>query len=350
MRKRVIILVIIAIVAALVANRMWQQSRRPASKSIAELQGERGTPVSVEPVRRGEISESVQLTGTVEGIVQSDLVSRISERVVSVRVSVGQYVKNGQLLIQFDTTNPTAQYRQAKAAFEDAEKDFARMKALLEQGAISEQAFEKTRMGLEVARANFEAASSVVDITAPIDGVVTSVNVREGEVVAAGKLMCTVAQLNKVKVVVTASESEILGLTKGAEATISSSEGRSVTGSVSSISSSADPITRTFRVEITAGNDSRTLKPGSFATVVVRTGHKKDALLVPSGAVLDQQGKRVVFVVTKNNTAQLRPVTVGIVNQESIEILSGLTQDEVVVTSGHERLKGGEKLNVLKTQ
>jgi membrane fusion protein (multidrug efflux system) len=350
MRRRLIIVVIIAIVAALVGNRMWQQGKRSASKSIAELQSEKGIPVSVEPVRRGEISESVGLTGTVEGIVQSDLVSRITERVVSVRVSQGQQVKEGQLLVQFDTTNPMAQYRQAKAALEDTEKDFVRMKALLEQGAISEQMFEKARTGLEVARANFEAASSVVDITAPIDGVVTSVNVREGEVVPIGKVICTVAKINKAKVVVTASESELVKLTKGAQATISSADGRAVTGTVSSISSSADPATRTFRVEITADNDSRTLRPGSFATVVVRTGHKKDALLVPSRCVLDRQGKRVVFVVAKDNTAQLRQVSVGIANQESLEIMEGLAQGDLVITEGHERLKGGEKLNVLKTQ
>lgn len=348
MRKRVIIIVIIAIIAVLVANRMWQQSKRPASKSIAELQSEKGIPVSVEPVRRGEITESVQLTGTVEGIVQSDLISRVTERVVRVPVSQGQQVRKGQLLVEFDTTNPMAQYHQAKAALDDADKDFGRMKALLEQGAVSEQMFEKTRMGLEVARANFEAASSVVRITAPIDGVVTSLNVREGEVVPAGKVVCTVARLNKAKVVVAASESEILGVTKGAQATISASDGETVTGFVSSISSSADPITRTFRVEITAGNDSRTLKPGSFSTVTVRTGYKKDALLVPPRAVLDWQGKRVVFVAAQDSTAQLRAITVGIVNQESMEVLSGLAENDLIIIEGHERLKGGEKLNILK--
>jgi len=222
------------------------------------------------------------------------------------------------------------------------------MKALLEQGAVSEQMFEKTRMGLEVARANFEAASSVVRITAPIDGVVTSLNVREGEVVLVGKVVCTVAKLNKAKVVVAASESEILGVTKGAQATISASDGETVTGFVSSISSSADPITRTFRVEITAGNDSRTLKPGSFSTVTVRTGYKKDALLVPPRAVLDWQGKRVVFVAAQDSTAQLRAITVGIVNQESMEVLSGLAENDLIIIEGHERLKGGEKLNILK--
>jgi len=348
MRKRVIIIVIIAIIAVLVANRMWQQSKRPASKSIAELQSEKGIPVSVEPVRRGEITESVQLTGTVEGIVQSDLISRVTERVVRVPVSQGQQVRKGQLLVEFDTTNPMAQYHQAKAALDDADKDFGRMKALLEQGAVSEQMFEKTRMGLEVARANFEAASSVVRITAPIDGVVTSLNVREGEVVLVGKVVCTVAKLNKAKVVVAASESEILGVTKGAQATISASDGETVTGFVSSISSSADPITRTFRVEITAGNDSRTLKPGSFSTVTVRTGYKKDALLVPPRAVLDWQGKRVVFVAAQDSTAQLRAITVGIVNQESMEVLSGLAENDLIIIEGHERLKGGEKLNILK--
>jgi RND family efflux transporter MFP subunit len=157
-----------------------------------------------------------------------------------------------------------------------------------------------------------------------------------------------VAKLNKAKVVVAASESEILGVTKGAQAAISASDGKTVTGFVSSISSSADPVTRTFRVEITADNDSRTLKPGSFSTVTVRTGYKKDALLVPSRAVLDRQGKRVVFLAAQDSTAQLRSITVGIINQESMEVLSGLAENDLIIIEGHERLKGGEKLNILK--
>jgi len=349
-RNTIIVVVVVAVFVLVVANRFWQQSRRPATKSIAELQSEKGIPVSVDTVGLGSISESLELTGTVQGIVQSDLFSKTTERVVRVGASVGQRVSKGQVLVAFDTSNPMAQYRQAKAALDDAEKDFSRMEALLEQGAISEQMFEKTQTGLEVARANFEAARSIVEVISPIDGVVTSVNVTEGETVAIGSVVCTVSRYDRVKVVVKASEADLQELSAGALALVRTAEGGEVPGTVSMISSSADPDTRTFRVEVTADNTSRALRPGSFATVAVQAAHKKDTLVVPSHSIVTRDGKQSVFVVDANGMAELRHVTVGLVNSRSTEVVDGLKPGERIVTKGYELLRGGETLNIVEAE
>ena len=349
-RNTIIVLVIIAILALIVANRFWQQARRPVSKSIPELQTEQGIPVSIDTVGVGGVSESVELTGTVQGIVQSDLISRTTERVVKVSVSVGQRVSSGQVLVVFDTSNPTAQYRQAKAALEDAEKDFARMQALLEQGAISEQTFEKTQTGLEVARANFEAARSIVEVISPIDGVATSVNVTEGETVGMGSVVCTVARYDRVKVVVQASGADLQELSVGAAAFVRTAEGGEVPGKVTMISSSADPGTRAFRVEVTADNTSRVLKPGSFATVSVQSARKKNVLVVPSQAVVTRDGRPSVFVVNPDGKAVLRPVTLGLANSVVVEITEGLKPGERIVVKGYELLRGGETVNIVKAE
>ena len=349
-RNTIIVVVIVAILALVVANRFWQQARRPATKSIAELQSEQGIPVSIDTVGVGGISESIELTGTVQGIVQSDLISKTTERVVRVGASVGQRVSKGQVLVVFDTSNPTAQYRQAKAALDDAEKDFARMQALLEQGAISEQMFEKAQTGLEVARANFEAARSIVEVISPIDGVVTSVNVTEGETVGVGMVVCTVARYDRVKVIVNASEADLQELSAGALAFVRTADGGQVPGTVSMISSSADPATRIFRVEVTADNTSRVLKPGSFATVAVQAAHKKEAIVVPTSCIVTRDGKLSVFVVTADGKAALRRVATGLVNSNSLEIVSGLTPGERIVIKGYELLRGGETVNIVQAE
>jgi RND family efflux transporter MFP subunit len=349
-RNAIIVVVIVAVLAVIIANRFWQQSRRPMTQSITELQVEKGIPVSVDTVSLGSIAESVELNGTVQGIIQSDLISKTTERVVRVGASVGQRVSNGQVLVVFDTSNPTAQYRQAKAALEDAEKDFSRMEALLEQGAISEQVFEKTRTGLEVARANFEAARSIVEVISPIDGVVTSVNVTEGEIVPVGSVVCTVARYDRVKVIVKASEADVHQMSVGAPAAVRTPEGGSVRGTVSTISASADPGTRTFRVEVTADNTSRVLKPGSFAVVVVESAHRKNAIVVPSDCLVTRDGRPAVFVVSQRRTALLRRVTTGLVNSTMTEIADGLNPGEIIVTSGYELLRGGEGLNIVQSE
>lgn len=344
------ILVIIAVLALIVGNRFWQQARRPASKSIPELQSERGIPVSVDTVGLGGVSESVELTGTVQGIVQSDLISKTTERVVRVAASAGQRVGKGQVLVVFDTSNPTAQYRQAKAALEDAEKDFARMQALLEQGAISEQMFEKTQTGLEVARANFEAARSIVEIISPVDGVVTSMNVTEGETAAMGSVVCTVARTDRVKVILHASEADLGRLSAGADAFVRTVEGSEAPGKVTMIASSADPGTRTFRVEVTADNASRALRPGSFATVSIYAARKKSALVVPSQAVVTRDGRPGVFVVNAEGRAVLRSVTLGLANSEVVEVAEGLSSGERIVVKGYELLKGGETVRIVAAE
>lgn len=349
-KRTITVLVIVAVLAVVIGNRFWQQARRPATKSIAELQSEHGIPVSIDTVAVGSISESIELTGTVQGIVQSDLISKTTERVVRVGASVGQRVSKGQVLVVFDTSNPMAQYRQAKAALDDAEKDFARMQALLEQGAISEQMFEKTQTGLEVARANFEAARSIVEVISPIDGVVTSVNVTEGETVGIGMVVCTVARYDRVKVIVQASEADLQQLSAGAVAFVRTSDGGEVPGTVSMMSSSADPGTRTFRVEVTADNTSRVLKPGSFATVAVQAAHKKEAVVVPSSCIVTRDGRLSVFVVSADGNAELRRVTTGLFNSETVEILDGLKPGERIVVSGYELLRGGETVKIVEAE
>ncbi len=363
MSKRgiIAIVVIAALLVLVVANRIWQRARRPVTKSITELQSERGIPVAVDTVGLGDISESIELIGTVHGIVQSDLVSKITERVVRVSASAGERVKEGQVLVVFDTSNPMAQYRQAKAALENAEKDYARMKALLEQGAISEQMFERTESGLEVAQANFEAARSMVEIVSPIEGVVTTVNAHEGETVPAGNVVCTVARVDRIKVVVKASETEIQKLSVGALAAINAKEASNaetnntarsgqVIGHVSTISSSADPETRTFRVEVVADNTAGALRPGSFVTVAVQTANMDNVLTVPSFSIVTREGKQGVFVARDDGTAEFRHVKAGVVNSRATEVRDGLTEGERIVIRGYELLRGGETLNIIESE
>jgi RND family efflux transporter MFP subunit len=350
MKRRLFFIILAVLLFVLIGNRVWRSSRQPDTKSISQLQMERGIPVEVHTVSTGEVSEFVELSGTVQGIAQSDLISRITERVARVNVSTGQRVRKGQVLIAFDTSSPMAQYRQAKAALADAERNSSRMKALFEEGAVSRQVFEQAESGLEIARANFQAASSLVEITSPISGVVTSVNVHEGQIVHTGSVVCTVARVDSVKIVADAGQTELRGLRVGNRVLIAGSQETKIPGYVYSVSSSANPETRTFRVEMVADNSSGFLKPGSFVTAEILTLHKENVLTVPSLCITEAEGETKVFVVTEDDRAELRPVSVGITSERSAEILEGLREGERIVKRGQEPLKGGEKLKVLEAE
>ncbi len=350
MKRRLFFVILVVLLFVLIGNRVWRSSRKPDTKSISQLQEERGVPVEVHTVTRGEISESIDLSGTVQGIAQSDLISRITERVARVNVIAGQRVNKGQVLVAFDTSSPMAQYRQAKAALADAERNASRMKALFEEGAVSKQMFEQAESGLEIARANFQAASSLVEITSPISGVVTSVNVHEDQVVPTGSVVCTVARVDSVKIVADASRTELKGLKEGNRVFIGGAGQTRIPGYVSIVSSSANPQTRTFRVEMVADNGSGSLKPGSFVTAEVLTVRKENVLVIPAMCLTGSEGQTKVFVVVENDRAESRPVKVGITGERSAEILEGLREGERVVKRGHEPLAGGEKLKIVEAE
>jgi RND family efflux transporter MFP subunit len=350
MKRRLLVVLLVVVLFILIGNRVWRSSKRPDAKSISQLQSERGVPVVVYTANRGEISESVELPGTVQGIAQSTLISRITERVTRVHVAVGQKVRKGEILVALDVGSPMAQYRQAKAALGDAEKNLSRMKALFEEGAISRQMFEQAESGLEIARANFEAASALVEIVSPIAGVVTSVNVHEGEVVHTGSVVCTVARADSVKIVADVSPSELEGLEAGDPAMIEETEKEKIPGQVYSISSSADPHTRTFRVELIAANRSGSLKPGSFVTAKVLTSYKNNALVIPLESISSSEAGPGVFLITDSDRSELRPVRIGITNDKFAEILDGIEEGDRVIRRGHELLTGGEKLKIVETE
>jgi multidrug efflux pump subunit AcrA (membrane-fusion protein) len=99
-------------------------------------------------------------------------------------------------------------------------------------------------------------------------------------------------------------------------------------------------MTRTAAVKAVASNSKKLLKPGMTARVQINLGEKTDALRIPADALLDSY----LFVVT-DSTAQRRDVTLGLVGDDYVEILEGLTEDDKVIVVGQQRLAGGEKVN-----
>ena len=133
--------------------------------------------ISVEAQQVGlkELALSKTFSGTLEGEEQANIIAKIPERIMKINVRVGDYVKAGAVLFELDKGGASSMFYQAQAAFLNAQKNFERMQNLLKVGAVSQQAFDGTQTQYEVAKANFDAARSTVEITSPLSGIVTAI-------------------------------------------------------------------------------------------------------------------------------------------------------------------------------
>ena len=156
-------------------------------------------PVKTLTVAPGTIEVTREFSGGLEGVEQADIYIRLSEAVTALPFKVGDHVQAGQVLITLDRGGASSQYIQAKAMFENAEKNFQKMKYLFDEKAISESAFDEAKAGFEVSKANYQAAKELVDITSPISGTLVELDVKIGDMPRQGMLAARVARTDALR-------------------------------------------------------------------------------------------------------------------------------------------------------
>ncbi len=298
-------------------------------------------PVETARVERQSLAVTKNYTGSLEGEAQANIVAKISERVTAINGTVGQSVQRGRTVIALDKSGTTSQYFQAEANYKNAEKNLERMEALLLEGAISQQLLDATQTAFDVARANFEAARSAVELVSPISGVVTALNVNLGDLAQPGAVLATVADIHRMKVIFSINEADVMQLAAGQSVEIWSEggpEGR-VQGKIVQISRSADVRSRSFEIKALFPNTAdQWYRPGMFCKVAVTISPRSNTLVVPAAAILsDGLTSRVYKVV--GGRAIPQPVRTGISDGARVEILEGVTEQETVVTTGATNLR-----------
>ena len=287
-------------------------------------------------------------TGTLEGEEQANIVSKIPERIISINVHVGDNVKAGQILITLDKSGASSQFYQAQAGFLNAEKELTRMKSLYEAGAISQQMYDGTKTTYDVAKANFDAAKNTVELTSPVNGIVTSISPNIGDIANPGIPLIVVASINKMKVIFNAGEEDVTNLIIGQNVKVYSELNPDLIqkGRISQLSKSADIQSRSFELRAVFPNTSdRWFKPGMFCRVKVELKNRKNVLTIPNTSVTVIKNEKNIYVVN-GNKASIRKVETGITDGNFTEILSGVKEGESVVTLGLNNLKDGNVVHI----
>ena len=305
-----------------------------------------GTALPTIPVRTltvipGTIELTREFSGGLEGFKQADLPIRLSEAVIALPHKIGYHVREGDVLVALDKGGASSQYLQAKANFDNAEKNYRKMKYLFDEKAISETQFDQSDAMYQVAKANFEAAKEVVEITSPINGIVVELNVKIGDVPPLGTLAARVAQTDSLRMSFGVPEDVVARFEKGKVGSITvASSDTLYECRVSKVADAADPATRAFSVDVTIPNPGLRLQPGTFAAAHFVVDSRQNALTVPQNALISTEGIMSLYVI-KNDTARVRTVSTGVTNGSIAEIVAGLSAGEEVVVLGQSFLSDG---------
>ena len=330
---------------ALVVFRVFQASgEQEVAPGVEEIRRQSGIPVEVASIQTGPLVVSREYTGTIRGIRSATIRARTEDGITEIPVRVGQRVSSGDVLIRQSQEGSMASVRQAEAAHDQAGRSVDRLRPLMEQGAISEQEWDNAQTALSMAEANLAAARRSVELTSPIDGVVTNILETRGTVPSSGDPLVRVSDLSRVQVLLQLSTSQSREIETGQQAMLPEYQ---LTGRVSRIALQASPESRLLEVELTFPGSSSASEhrvvPGGLVTAGVIVGERETALLVPRDAI----DEGTVWVIDDANIASRRAVVTGLAAADLVEILEGLAEGDRVVVAGASLLSEGALARVV---
>lgn len=379
--------------------------------AVAMRSGNAAIEVERATVARVDVLQAfVTASGEIVATRYADIGSAVMGRLVELMVKEGDAVKAGQSLARIDPVQAASsaaaaaasvgaleadaraaatQVRAAQAALEEARSreqeaaaSWARARELQRAGLLPQSEFDKASMAGTTAAAQVAAAAaaferaqqalagaerrivqgqaersrardalSKTEITAPIDGVVTRLEVEQGEMVVMGvqnqpgTILMTVSDLSAVNAEVKVAEADVMRLSSGFPATVSleALPLQKFTGRVVEIGASALPqagaqaAAREFRVKVRLNGPVSTLRPGLTCDTEILAAERKNALTVPLQAVVEKEGTTGVFVI-RDGAAIFTPVTTGIIGGLSIEV-DGIAEGTAIVSGPFQTLR-----------
>lgn len=352
---------------------------KPGGKPAGRARGRRGPggPVTVatDMAQKGSFPVRLYSIGFVEPVATVVVKSRLQSQLLAQHVKEGQMVKKGDLLFTLDdrealaqVAKDEAQVAKSQATLARVRNDIKRAKLLLSRNAgtqlslelaiASENELLATIAGDKAVLANDRVRLSYAKIYAPIDGRIGVVGVTPGNLVNTGDnvpAMVTITKMKPVSVNFTLPERELsrirAAIDKGdlprVEAIARSGDRQRAIGKITFVDSSVDRLSGTITLKAEITNENLELWPGQYSDVTIDLSPHENAVSVPAVAIQQGQKGPFVYTVTDQLAVQLRYIKTGLTNNDRVEITSGLSGNERVVTEGQLRLSPGAKVRVL---
>lgn len=314
-----------------------------------------------------------EYSGTIMAVQELPVRAKVSGTIVEKYIHGGEQVVAGQPLFRIDTrayasglASAQANAAQAQAVYENAKKDLLRYEMLVQNGAVSQQAYEGQKSATEAYRAAYEAARSRVQmasdtlgdtiVTAPFAGTLSMDDVNIGTFVTAGQTpLVTISSTDPLYVQFDMSESEYLQLkrekegtnTLGSDLKLRLADGSvyGEKGAVMQVNPGLNGGQLTMKASF--ANPNHILVPGMYATVISDAEISKDSILVPTKALLQLLNKDVLDVVVDGKVQQ-KAVKVGATFGMYSVIEKGITEDDEVIVEGQNKVQVGQAVDSVK--
>jgi HlyD family secretion protein len=398
-RKGIIVAVVLAFIALIIVVNI-------------KSSGGKSLEVTVEKVQKRDLVEKVSATGEIKPKKNINISTDVAGKILKILVEEGQNVQKGQLLIKIDSAIYEANADRDREIISSSESDLvsqeanlkkarsylSRRRQLYDEGLISREQFEDAGIQFEIAQANRQSnlhrieqakaslkstsdAIRKTSIVSPIDGIVTSLKVEEGEVAIIGTMnnpgtvLLTIADLSVMEAEVLVDETDVVKVKIGkrAEVTVDAIPGKVMNGLVTEVGNSAITSlssagtsaaeSKDFKTVITLDHPPLTLKPGFSATADIIIEEKNDVLAVPIAALVilekedaKKKGAKVeregVFIAAGGHSV-FHEVKKGIAGDMYIEIMSGLKEKEDVIAGPFamlKKLKDGDRIKFTRNK
>lgn len=314
---------------------------------------QRLVPVFVSEIKKVAFIDEVQALGTLQANENVNLSSTVTERITEVNFRDNQRVLKGELLIEMEASEELAQLAEEQYRMQVARLQLERTKELVSRQAQTQAELDQRELELETAKARISAIQSRIEerrIVAPFDGVVGIRNISVGALIQPGTLITTVDDDSVMKLDFSVPEVFLSTLIAGIqiEAEASAYPGRIFKGTVTSVDSRVDSITRAVAARAIIDNGDRSLKAGMLMTLELKKS-PRETIVIPEEALVTIGTQNFVFVAEsegEKTIARRKNIELGSRRKGEIEVLTGIAEGMSVITHGTVRVRDGSEISI----
>lgn len=311
------------------------------------------TAVTVSPVLRGDLHETYLTVGTASALSEVELVAQLGGIIESIDAQVGSSVKKGQVLAALDERLIAADIIQAEAQARRSAAELARVQQLFDSNIAEARRFEAAQAQQQIDQAVLERLQTQLSLSrfpSPFDGIVTGTFADAGASVSSGATLFTLANVDRMRVLVKIPETVAARLATGASATVvaAAAPDEELPAQVTKVYPASDPLSHQTTVELDAGAVYPRLQPGALVEVRLTLAEHRQTLFVDRNVIPDAVAASTVDVaVASNGIVERRTVQLGAVLDERIQIRGGLDEGDLVIVRGGRGLAGGEPIQIM---
>jgi RND family efflux transporter MFP subunit len=351
MKKISFIFLLILLAIALFFMLRSNKNKLDMKQKISETRLEK-VPVRIDTVKKRAVEEDKVFAAILNPEKELMVVSQTQGEVEQVNAEVGDHVNKGDVIVRVDDDILQANLLVAAANLEKAKKDLERFENMIEENGVTQDQLEKMRLNLKNTEANYLTLLKRIDqatIEAPFTGYINQMFTQEGSMLGPGTPVFEIVDIRKFKLKLNASEEEIIGIQEGMRAVITPKAIDTVTleGKVTAKAMSAG-MSQQYQVQVIADNKlPGILKGGMLAQIQLIPGERTEVLAIPNDIIRNTNEQPYVYTVVQG-IARKTWITTGRKGVDFLQVIDGLSENDIVVTTGMDNLDDGREVRIIK--